>query len=133
MVAILLALIGSILVNLKGQEKDEAPAPVLALDNKPKLIQYENNEIIEFDVGGTGTTKIRYGLLLQVPDSKMYTQFNKKQLKQKDGTVFIDRPLKAFENVLNFLRNGLVMPNLENAYDTKMFFLELKFWGLPKR
>jgi len=35
--------------------------------------------------------------------------------------------------VLNFLRNGLVMPTLQDGYDTKMFKLELKFWGLPSR
>jgi hypothetical protein len=35
--------------------------------------------------------------------------------------------------VLNFLRNGLVMPTLQDGYETKMFKLELKFWGLPSR
>jgi len=35
--------------------------------------------------------------------------------------------------VLNFLRNGLVLPTLQDGYDTKMFKLELKFWGLPPR
>ena len=83
--------------------------------------------------GTTGQTKIRYGLLLQVPESKMYAKFIKKQLKQKNGTVFVNRPLQAFKNVLNFLRNGLVMPTLQDGYETKMFKLELKFWGLPSR
>jgi hypothetical protein len=63
----------------------------------------------------------------------MYTKFTKKQKQEKNGTVFIDRPLKAFTNVLNFLRNGLLVMNLANEYDKKMYFRELKFWGLPKR
>ena len=63
----------------------------------------------------------------------MYNKFFDKQLKQQDGSVFIDRPLKAFESVLNFLRNELTIPLLKNEYDRKMFFLEIKFWGLPLR
>ena len=130
--AILLALI-AILINLMGA--NEAPlVPTAAPAVWPQLTQFNNDDIIAFDVGGTtGQTKIRYGLLLQVPESKMYSQFIKKQLKQKNGTVFVDRPLGAFKNVLNFLRNGLVMPALQDGYDTKMFKLELKFWGLPPR
>lgn len=76
--AILLALI-AILINLMGA-KDVAPiavpaaaAPVAAAEVWPKLTQFNNDDIIDFDVGGTtGQTKIRYGLLLQVPESTMY-------------------------------------------------------------
>jgi len=57
-------------------------APAAAEEVWPKLTQFNNDDIIDFDVGGTtGQTKIRYGLLLQVPESKMYSKFIKKQLK----------------------------------------------------
>jgi hypothetical protein len=59
-----------------------AAAPAAAEEVWPKLTQFSDNDIIDFDVGGTtGQTKIRYGLLLQVPESKMYAKFIKKQMK----------------------------------------------------
>lgn len=82
--AILLALI-AILINLMTAKDATQVAPVAAPAAEevwPKLTQFSNDDIIDFDVGGTtGQTKIRYGLLLQVPESKMYAKFIKKQWK----------------------------------------------------
>ena len=34
--------------------------------------------------------------------------------------------------MIDFLRNGLQLPALDDSFDKKMFLLELEYWGLPQ-
>ena len=71
--------------------------------------------------------------LTKVKNSKLAKFFahpwNLKRLP--DGTIFLDRDLTHFSNLLNFLRNDGMVPAFSNSVEKQMFMQELKFWEIP--
>ena len=97
----------------------------------PQQKMFGEDEIIKFNVGGETGLSMIYSTLLSVKGSKLRVEFMKPQSVSKDGTVFLDRSYQPFKRTIDFIRNGLAMPQIDNIYDRKMFMLELKYWGIP--
>ena len=54
------------------------------------------------------------------------------ELKMINEEVFLDRDGKAFETLVNYLRNDRkVFPEFNDKKTEKNFFKELHFWGIP--
>lgn len=92
----------------------------------------DQNEIVDIDVGGTHNFRASLRLLKKVPASDLAKLFTKpRRLKKKEqNKVYIDRNGKYFGLVLDYLKNNMQVPNIENEYDQYMFRKELKFWKI---
>ena len=54
------------------------------------------------------------------------------ELKVIDNQVFLDRDGKAFQHLVNYLRNDReLLPEFNDPNDENQFYKELDFWKVP--
>lgn len=94
-------------------------------------IKGKTGEQVCLDIGGVKQITVNKDLLLKVPDSALEAMFSGRHaIAVNDGKVFIDRDHEPFEQVINYLRNGLKRPKFTSEHEKELFELELDYWQI---
>jgi hypothetical protein len=104
----------------KPATKEEAKEPVV------------QDRIVYLNVGGT-KFMTSYSTLCKYPDSKLTSMFGDKSHLMRDNQnhTFVDRDPSTFQLILNFLRTGAVIANLD-SYTREALRNEAEFFQLQK-
>lgn len=95
-----------------------------------KEIKKENDYIIYINCAGSKFATM-HSTIEKVKDTKFYRLIMTNEEKDKEGNIFIDRPPKYFEFILNYLRTGRKIKEEEEEED-ELFSKEMKFYQLDK-
>ena len=99
---------------------------------KAKLLECNENDIIDLNIGGTQLITTTKNTLCKYPKSALALLFSgNHSIKKYKGRYFIDRDGDTFIKLIDFLRND-EMPNFENDEQKLHFFEELDYWQIPK-
>ena len=93
-------------------------------------IQNFQNSIVKLNVGGELFTTSRI-TLLSVDSSMLATMFSGRHTltQTEDGSYFIDRDGQHFRHILNYLRNGIVVVDMETNVARELA-VEAEYYGL---
>lgn len=92
----------------------------------------ESNDIIKLDVGGSYYTTAR-ATLLSEPDTMLSAMFSGNFALKKDskGRIFIDRDGDAFQYILNYLRDKvLLVPPAQEPYYLLRLYIEARYFSI---
>lgn len=91
-----------------------------------KEIKKEDDFIVYINCAGQHFATM-HSTLEKVRETKFYRIIMNNEERDKDGNIFIDRPPKYFEYILNYLRTGKI-----NEEEEEELLFELKFYQLDK-
>jgi len=93
----------------KDLEELKREADYYSIAKLSKLLeQYEEMEIVKFDVGGKRFHTFKSTIMRR--GTKLSKLLSEGRIPDKDGYIFIDRDGKYFGKILNFLRDGVIIP-----------------------
>ena len=92
---------------------------------------WSNCDIINIDIGGKKQLTTTKQTLMKYPNSNL-SKFisNKISSNNKENKLVIDRDIKNFTNLINYLRNDK-LPNFKDDKEYQNFLDELEFWQIP--
>ncbi|XP_053406626.1 splicing regulatory glutamine/lysine-rich protein 1-like [Mercenaria mercenaria] len=115
-------------------EFDPEPEDIPTEEHVQQTINYieeTQKTFIKLNIGGV-TFNTSYKTLSNSPESVL-AHLRNKNLTVTDNTIFIDRSGKHFEYLLNFLRNGCVIPQSllpSNITITEEILMESRFYNI---
>lgn len=120
-------------------QEQGSPIVTSPLATKQRL-QFEPDQVIHLNIGGTHKMMTTVGILSQCKQSKLARLFEEseeltiiKNAQDKSKfEVFLDRDGPTFISMVNYLRNNRQeVPIFESTKDEHRFYRELQFWEIP--
>ena len=92
---------------------------------------WSNCDIINIDIGGKKQLTTTKQTLMKYPNSTL-SKFvsNKISSNNSENKLVIDRDIKNFTNLINYLRNDK-LPNFKDDKEYQNFLDELEYWQIP--
>ncbi len=100
--------------------------------DRVRSISSVDDEVLELNVSGvTQGFVVKKALLCSVQGSALEAMFSgRHKLKTINDKIFVDRDSDMFRMIISYLRNNQQYPKIEDRTVSKLFQMELEFWGL---